>query len=66
MNELLLPQAMELLAEAEISYTANGHLYKPEIIEEMRSISDQIGNLYEKLKQSYAIIETGKILGDAF
>jgi hypothetical protein len=64
MNDQLLAQAMELLAEAEISYSANGHFYELEIIENLRSISDQIHQLNDRLKQSYAMIETRTILGE--
>jgi hypothetical protein len=64
MNDQLLAQAMELLAEAEISYTSNGHSYEREIIEELRSISDQINRLNDRLKQSYAVIEIRAIIGE--
>jgi hypothetical protein len=65
MNEQLFTNILDLLAEAEISYTANGHSYEPEIIDELRSISDRVSNLYNKLKEAYVIIETKKILEDA-
>jgi hypothetical protein len=64
MNGQLLIQIMDLLAEAEISYAANGHSYEPEILEEMRILSDRVHELYDRLRDAYVVIETKKILED--